>query len=67
MATNLGRFQVLTDPATAWAASNPVLRLGEFGVSDPGASAPYMKVGDGVRPWSALAKRGTMRPNSRPT
>jgi len=54
MATYNGRFLTLAKPGTEWSGINPVLKLGEFGVSDPGASAPFMKVGDGVRPWSAL-------------
>jgi len=54
MATYKGRFQMLAKPASEWSGANPVLLLGEFGVSDPGATLPLMKVGDGVRPWSAL-------------
>ena len=54
MATYLGRFQILNDPAAAWIAANPVLLAGEFGVADPGGSLPVLKVGDGVRPWSTL-------------
>lgn len=54
MATYLGRFQILAKPATEWGAANPVLLNGELGVAEPGSSAPVLKVGDGVRPWSAL-------------
>jgi hypothetical protein len=54
MATFLGRYLILTDPASQWAAVNPVLMDGELGVSDPGSATPILKVGDGSRPWSAL-------------
>jgi len=54
MATYKGRFQLLAKPASEWNGTNPVLLLGEYGVADPGGSLPYLKVGDGVRPWSAL-------------
>ena len=54
MATYLGRFLVLAKLASEWSAANPVLMNGELGVADPGSSAPVLKVGDGVRPWSAL-------------
>ena len=51
---NLGRFQILTDLATDWTASNPTLMRGELGVADPDGSAPVLKVGDGARAWSSL-------------
>jgi len=54
MATYLGRFLILAKLASEWSAANPVLMNGELGVSDPGSSSPILKVGDGVRPWTAL-------------
>ena len=54
MATYLGRIQLLAKPASEWAASDPVLMLGEVGVMDAGSSAPVLKVGDGARVYSLL-------------
>jgi hypothetical protein len=54
MATYLGRFLILAKLASEWSAANPVLMNGELGVADPGSALPVLKVGDGVRPWSAL-------------
>lgn len=54
MATYLGRIQLLAKPVSEWNSANPVLLNGEFGVADPATTAPVLKVGDGVRPWSAL-------------
>lgn len=54
MATFPGRFLILTDTTSAWEATDPVLMDGELAVADNGSSAPTIKVGDGVRPWSAL-------------
>jgi hypothetical protein len=54
MATTLVRIQLLSKTSTDFATANPVLLDGEIGVANAGASVPVMKVGDGVRPWSAL-------------
>lgn len=54
MATFTGRFLILAKLATEWGAIDPVLMNGELGVADAGSSSPVFKVGDGVRPWSAL-------------
>ena len=54
MATFTGRFLQLAKTTTEWNAADPVLMNGELGVADSGSSAPILKVGDGVRPWTAL-------------
>jgi hypothetical protein len=54
MATYLGRFLTLAKPASEWNSINPKLERGEIGTADPDGSAPVLKVGDGVRLWSAL-------------
>jgi hypothetical protein len=54
MTTYLGRFLILAKLAGEWSAANPVLMNGELGVADPGSATPVLKVGDGVRTWSAL-------------
>lgn len=45
------RFQLRRDTKADWTAANPTLRSGEPGLeSDTG----WFKIGDGMRPWSAL-------------
>lgn len=54
MATTLVRIQLLSKTSTELAAINPVLSDGQAAIANSGAAVPVFKVGDGVRPWSAL-------------
>jgi hypothetical protein len=54
MATTLVRIQLLSKTSTDFATANPVLLDGEIGVANAGSAIPVMKIGDGVRPWTAL-------------
>jgi hypothetical protein len=54
MATTLVRIQLLSKSGSEFATINPVLLNGEMGIADTGSSKPVAKVGDGVRPWTAL-------------
>jgi lysophospholipase L1-like esterase len=49
------KIQIRRDTSAAWTAANPVLAAGELGhATDTGA----LRVGDGVRSWSALGAIG---------
>lgn len=54
MAVTLVRIQLLSKTSTEFATDNPVLLDGEVGVANAGSAIPVLKIGDGVRPWSAL-------------
>jgi len=54
MATTLARIQLLQKTAAQWAASDPILMIGEIGLADVTTSTPVIKSGDGVRHWSQL-------------
>ncbi len=46
-------YRVRSDSTEKWAAVNPVLALGECGYD---FDLNIMKIGDGVKTWSALEK-----------
>jgi len=48
-------FQFRHDTASNWAAANPVLLAGEFGVVEDGTESEKVKIGDGVTPWNELS------------
>lgn len=54
MAIELKRIQVLAKTAIEWTTDDPVLLLGQIGAQDVGSSAPSLRIGDGVRPYSLL-------------
>ena len=58
MATTYARIQLLSKPAAQFVQNNPVLLDGELGIQDSGSNTPIVKIGDGVRPWSALPPVG---------
>lgn len=47
-------FQPKRKKAADWTSENPILRDGEFGVVTDGSDGEWLKVGDGVTPWSSL-------------
>ena len=47
-------FQPKRKTKAEWESENPILRDGEFGVVRDGADGEWLKVGDGVTPWSSL-------------
>src|SRR5262245_15597624 len=62
MATTLARIQLLSKASSEWSSVNPVLLLGEAGIADAGSSTPIIKIGDGVRAWSALPQLNVSAP-----
>ena len=54
MTTTLTRIQLLSKSGTSLAGTDPVLLDGELAIADSGGSLPTIKIGDGVRHWSAL-------------
>ena len=54
MAEQLARIRLLSQSATAWTATNPVLLRGEVGFQDVEGASPRMRVGDGLRAWNSL-------------
>jgi hypothetical protein len=54
MATTLVRIQLLSKSGAEFATTNPVLLDGELGIADSGSTRPVVKIGDGVRLWTAL-------------
>lgn len=45
------RIQVRRDTSANWAAANPILAEGEFGLD---ITTHTLKIGDGVTAWSSL-------------
>jgi hypothetical protein len=49
------RMRQLRLTTAEWTAVDPVLGKGEIAIEDAGTAQPKMKIGDGVKKWSALA------------
>ena len=47
-----------SDTEANWAANDPLLELGEFGLTTDGENKGRFKIGDGVNSWSALKYYG---------
>lgn len=54
MTTTIARIQNLSRSSTSLGGTDPILLDGEWSIANAGSSAPIIKVGDGVRHWSAL-------------
>lgn len=52
------RIVLLNRTSKELAAVNPVLLAGEAVISDVGTMTPSLRIGDGVRPWTALPRFG---------
>lgn len=65
MVDTLARIRLLTGTDAFWEGQNPVLLKGEVGFRNVEGADPLMRVGDGVRAWTALPdmnKFGPMGP-----
>lgn len=51
MSTQLSQLQMRRGTSAQWAAANPVLLEGEFGVD---TTVDRFKIGDGVTAWASL-------------
>lgn len=51
-------IQSRSDTEANWQANDPLLMVGEFGVTTDGENKGKFKIGDGVNPWSALEYYG---------
>jgi hypothetical protein len=64
--TELKRIQLLSRTTVNLTQQDPILLDGELVIADSGSSAPNLRLGDGVRHWSALpsfAASGAAPPN----
>lgn len=48
-------IQSRSDTEANWAANDPLLEMGEFGLTTDGENKGKFKIGDGVNSWSALS------------
>lgn len=52
-------IQSRSDTEANWQSNDPLLELGEFGLTTDGENKGRFKIGDGVNSWSALAYYGS--------